>query len=80
MQLPYRPLIPRKIDNLLIAGRAISGGKVAHATTIHMTCCAVLGKGAGVAAALSVKHDQALTNILITELQRELKRQVVRID
>lgn len=80
MQLPYRALIPRNIDNLLVAGRAIGGGKVAHAATRNMACCAVLGQGAGVAAALSLKHDQALTDVSITELQRELKRQAVRID
>ena len=80
MQIPYRAMLPQNIENLLVAGRAIGGDKVAHAATRNMACCAVAGQGAGVAAALSVQSGCALRDIDIGALQAELQRQGVRID
>lgn len=37
------------------------------------------GQGAGVAAAISVKHDQSTSKVDIELVQQELKRQGVRI-
>ncbi|MWD27879.1 FAD-dependent oxidoreductase [Aquicoccus sp. SCR17] len=79
MQIPYRSMLPKRIRNLLVAGRAIGGSKVAHAATRNMSCCAVTGQGAGVAAALSVKHGTTLEAVDITAVQAELRRQGVRI-
>ena len=55
-QLPYRTMLPKGVKNLLVAGRATGGDKVSHAATRNMMCCTVTGQGAGVAAAISVKH------------------------
>jgi ribulose 1,5-bisphosphate synthetase/thiazole synthase len=73
MQIPYRALMPKRTNNLLVAGRAIGGDPIAHAATRNMACCVVTGQGAGVAAGLSVR-DQAG----IGAVQRELGRQGVR--
>ncbi len=78
MHVPYRCLLPRRIRNLLVAGRAIGGDRIAHAATRNMACCAVAGQGAGVAAALSIRHQRALDQIDIGRLQQELARQGVR--
>jgi len=78
-QIPYRNLLPHKIENLLVAGRATGGNQVAHAATRNMACCAVTGQGAGIAAALSVKHQQTLDRISMAKIQTELTRQGVRI-
>lgn len=43
------------IDNLLVAGRCVSGDLVSHAATRNMMCCTVTGQAAGVAAAVSLK-------------------------
>jgi len=80
MQIPYRAMIPQDVENLLVAGRAIGGDRVAHAATRNMACCAVAGQGAGIAAALSVRSGCALRDIDIGALQAELQRQGVRID
>ena len=80
MQIPYRAMIPQDVENLLVAGRAIGGDRVAHAATRNMACCAVAGQGAGIAAALSVRSGCALRDINIGALQAELQRQGVRID
>ncbi len=79
MHIPYRALLPRGVDNLLVAGRAIGGDRVAHAATRNMACCAVAGQGAGVAAALSVRNDQDLRRIDLDAVQAELVRQGVRV-
>jgi ribulose 1,5-bisphosphate synthetase/thiazole synthase len=77
--VPYRTLIPKGVDNLLVAGRATGGDRDSHAATRNMMCCTVTGQGAGVAAALSVKHDQPVAELNIHLLQAELLRQGVRL-
>jgi hypothetical protein len=77
--VPYRSLLPRGVDNLLVAGRCIGGDKTSHAAVRNMMCCAVSGQGAGVAAALSAASGQPLAEIDIGAVQRELKRQGARI-
>ena len=77
-QIPYRSLLPKKIKNLLVAGRAIGGDRVSHAAVRNMSCCAVTGQGAGIAAALSLKSKTDLHQVGIRQVQAELDRQGVR--
>jgi ribulose 1,5-bisphosphate synthetase/thiazole synthase len=79
MHIPYRAMLPKGVKNLLVAGRAIGGDRIAHAATRNMACCAVAGQGAGVAAALSVKSGRDFGEIDIAAVQKELERQGVRI-
>ncbi len=79
MHIPFRSLLPQHVENLLVAGRAIGGDRIAHAATRNMACCAVTGQAAGVAAALSVRSRQALRRIDRSAVQAELVRQGVRI-
>ena len=78
-QLPYRNLVPKGVENLLVAGRSSGGDRVAHASTRNMSCCAVLGQGAGIAAAVSLRTDREIDTVDISEVQAELERQGVRI-
>lgn len=78
-EVPYRNLLPQGVKNLLVSGRATAGHKVAHAATRNMACCAVIGQGAGVAAALSVQQGRALDALNITDIQAELTRQGARV-
>ena len=77
--VPYGALVPQGIDNLLVAGRSIAGDKISHASVRNMMCCTVAGQGAGVAAAMSVKHNVTTSEVNIGCVQQELKRQGVRI-
>lgn len=77
--VPFRCLLPKRVKNLLVAGRAIGGDRVSHAATRNMSCCAVTGQGAGVAAALSLKSSTDLRQIDIRQVQAELDRQGVRV-
>lgn len=80
LHVPYRSLLPRAVRNLLVAGRAIGGDRIAHAATRNMSCCAVVGQGAGAAAAVSLRSGKELSDVDITAVQAELVRQGVRID
>lgn len=63
MQIPYRAMLPKRIRNLLVAGRAIGGDRIAHAATRNMAGCAVTGQGAGIAAALSIRRGRELDRV-----------------
>ena len=78
MHVPYRCMLPKRVKNLLVTGRAIGGDRIAHAATRNMACCAVAGQGAGIAAAVSLKTDRAFDQIDIGLVQAELARQGVR--
>lgn len=78
-QLPYRILLPQQVENLLVAGRHVSGDKIAHASTRSMMCGTVTGQGAGVAAALAVKHNRTPRTVELAQLQTALQAQGVRI-
>lgn len=78
-QLPYRILVPLKVENLLVAGRCVAGDKASHAATRQMMCCTVTGQAAGVAAAVSVKDDVTCRRVSVRNVQKALNRQGVRI-
>lgn len=77
--VPYRSLVPQGVQGLLVAGRSIGGDKVSHAAVRNMMCCAVSGQGAGVAAAISLRHGQPFDRIDIGKVQAELRRQGARL-
>jgi len=78
-QVPYRALVPKKIDNLLVAGRAISGDKIAHCAFRNISCCILTGQAAGTAAAVSIKNGTSTSSVNISDVQKALIRQDVRI-
>jgi ribulose 1,5-bisphosphate synthetase/thiazole synthase len=78
-QLPYGILLPQGVDNLLVAGRCVSGDRMAFAATRQMMCCCVSGQGAGVAAAESVKEGVSCREVDVSRVQKALKKQGVRI-
>lgn len=78
-QVPYRALLPKNVENLIVAGRAIGGDKISHAAVRNMMCCAVAGQGAGVAAAVAVKTACDFGTLDINLVQAELRRQGARL-
>jgi ribulose 1,5-bisphosphate synthetase/thiazole synthase len=77
-QLPYRTLLPKRVRNLLVAGRSSGGDRISHASTRNMSCCAVLGQAAGIAAAVSLHDGSGLAEVDLGAVRRELDRQGVR--
>ena len=52
-EIPFRCLLPRGVDNLLVAGRPISADHVANSSLRIQPNCYALGQAAGTAAALA---------------------------
>ena len=55
--IPYGALLPKGIENLMTAGRCISGTHRAHASYRVMAICMATGEAAGTAAALSITEN-----------------------
>ena len=71
-QIPYRALLPKEYDNLLVAGRCLSADHEAHAAVRIMPICSCLGEAAGIAISLA-KETGANTHTLdIAALQARL--------
>lgn len=79
-QVPYGIILPQKVENLLVAGRAVGGDQESHAATRQMMCCAVTGQAAGVAAAVSLQEKTTAAEVDIKKLQAQIRKQGVRID
>lgn len=77
--VPYRSMVPKGIDDLLVAGRSIGGDRISHAAVRNMMCCAVSGQGAGTAAAISIKTNRPVGEVDMARVQAELRRQGARI-
>jgi hypothetical protein len=71
--IPYRALIPRGLDNVLVAGRMMSVELVAHNSTRNTACCLVCGEAAGAAAAMAAASSAAPRDVPIDELQQRLR-------
>ena len=54
--IPYRCLLPKGVEGLLLSGRNISGTHRAHASYRVMGIAMPVGQAAGTAAALCAKH------------------------
>jgi hypothetical protein len=79
-QVPYRILLPQRMERLLVAGRSVSAEKGASSATRQMMCCTVTGQGAGVAAAVAIKEDVPCRRVNLQEVQKALEQQGVRIE
>ena len=53
--VPYRCLVPQKVENLLVAGRCVSASAAAAAAIRVMPPCMAMGQAAGTAAALALQ-------------------------
>jgi glycine/D-amino acid oxidase-like deaminating enzyme len=52
--IPYRCLLPTRVEGMLVAGRCFSATHDAHASARSMATCMAMGQAAGTAAALAV--------------------------
>ena len=79
--IPYRVLLPKGIEGLLVAGRCVSTDHVAHASMRHQaTGCMVTGHAAGSAAARAVQEAKMPRSLDVSSLQALLRSQGAIID
>ena len=76
-QIPYRSLLPRKIDNLLVVGRCLSATHEAQASARNSAQCMAMGEAVGVAAALAVSRRVVARSINVDDLRDNLLMQGV---
>ncbi|MDR7614128.1 MAG: FAD-dependent oxidoreductase, partial [Armatimonadota bacterium] len=77
--VPYRILVPRNVENLLVAGRCVSveDRVFGHGEFLFRDqgCCMVTGHAAGTAAALASRTGTTPRNLDVRMLQRRLLEQ-----
>jgi hypothetical protein len=71
--IPYRSLVPQKVENLLMAGRFISSTHDAQGSIRVTGPASVMGQAIGTAAALSIKENIPPRKLNVRLLQRELE-------
>jgi hypothetical protein len=73
--IPYRCLIPQKMDGLLVAGRCLSASREAIGSARMGAQCMAYGHAAGVAAALAVQEAVAPRHVNVQNLRQVLQAQ-----
>ena len=71
--IPYRALIPKGADDIIVAGRCIAADGQALGPARIMSTCMATGEAAGTAAALKVKQDISFREVDTRELRELLK-------
>ncbi|MEP3277700.1 MAG: FAD-dependent oxidoreductase [Stappiaceae bacterium] len=72
---PYRALLPKGIDNLIVAGRHYSVESDAQKLSREIPPCMAQGEAAGVATSLAIKSDVALRDVDFKTIQKQMRAQ-----
>ncbi|HEY8416521.1 MAG TPA: FAD-dependent oxidoreductase [Limnochordales bacterium] len=72
--VPYRCLVPQKVDGLLVAGRCLSATHDAHASVRSIGQCMAMGQAAGVAAALALRRKTSVRDVDTSALRAQLEQ------
>ncbi len=70
--IPYRCLLPQKVENLLVTGKCISSTHEALASFRIMTVCMALGEAAGIAAAIAAEEGVTPRKVDVKKIQNAL--------
>ncbi len=70
--IPLRCMQPLHVENLIVAGRCISGTHRAHSSYRVMNICMAMGQAAGMIAAASLDERQPSGNVEIRDVQKRL--------
>jgi hypothetical protein len=71
--IPYRCLLPRDVESLLVTGRCFSATHDAHASARSMGTCMAMGQAAGTAAALAASAGRAPRDLPVESLLAALR-------
>ncbi|KUJ76983.1 hypothetical protein AVO45_10890 [Ruegeria marisrubri] len=76
--IPFRSLVPRRIENLMFAGRILSADPTAFASVRGMPQCMAMGQATGTAAWLALREGVPVQQVGHEELVASLRAQGVR--
>ena len=79
-QVPYRILVPRRVEDLLVAGRCVSATHEALGSLRVMPQCALMGEAAGVAAVQAIADGATPRTVRVEAVQAQLRRQGAILD
>jgi hypothetical protein len=71
--LPFRMIVPQRIDNLYVAGRCASMTHEGQSSARVSGPCYVMGQAAGTAAHLALESGVACPDVDVAALQRQLR-------
>lgn len=71
--IPYRALLPKNTEGLLVAGKSLSCTHFALGALRTQPVVAAFGQAAGVAASMAALNKTGLRDISVTELQQKLR-------
>lgn len=77
MYIPYRSLLPKNVDNFLVACRAFSSDVHVQNCFNLIPHCIAFGEAAGTAAALALQTGVSVKDVNIKSLQKQLAKQGV---
>jgi len=72
---PYRALLPRDVENLIVAGRHYSATPEAQRMSREIPPCMLQGEAVGVAAALALQGGVRLRDVDPAAIQRQMRKQ-----
>jgi hypothetical protein len=75
--IPFRALVPEKIEGLLVAGRSFSSDFSSNNMANLIPHCIAMGQAAGVAAAMAVQQNISPRKVEYQDLQHKLIKQGV---
>ncbi|MEM3658323.1 MAG: FAD-dependent oxidoreductase [Candidatus Hadarchaeum sp.] len=75
--IPFRSLLPKGLNNVLVVGRSISATPLAHGSIRVMGPCMATGQAAGTAAAIAALRECSLRDLDFTDLRKNLTEQGV---
>lgn len=77
--IPYRVILPRNVENMLVAGRTFSSDEIINEHFNTISHCITIGQAAGTAAALATSSGINVRKINCSQLQDKLMSQGVRL-
>jgi hypothetical protein len=80
VDIPFRALVVRDAENVLVAGRCFSATHDAHASVRSMAQCMAMGQAAGTAAALAVSARTTPREIDVAALRDRLRADGAIVD
>ena len=70
--VPYRSLLPKGLENVMVVGRCIGGDHEAHGSYRIMGDCFAMGEAAGIAAKMAIEKRCSLRRIPVGDLVAEM--------
>lgn len=68
--IPYGCLVPKGVNNLLVAGRCIGADRGMQASTRVIPCCYITGQATGIAAAVCVEENTCARDANVKKVQK----------